>query len=276
LCYGIYLTELLLKEKVKTFHLLLIALYLAVALTGCSHYNLNRDVIFQTSTINALLEGIYDGDVTFDRLKKYGDFGIGTFNNLDGEMLELEGNVYQMRVDGKAYRVPDSMKTPFAVVTFFEADKRVILNKKVDYKGLNEFLDGVTPSKNIFYAVKIDGTFSYIKARSVPSQKKPYPKLVDAVKKQAIVEFRNVKGTLAGFYLPEYMKGINVTGYHFHFITKDRTAGGHTLACQVEDATVAIDYTNGFYMVLPEGEGFFRVDLGKEKQRELEEVEYAK
>ena len=250
--------------------------FLFVSLFGCAHNDIKRDILFQASTINALLEGVYDGDMTFGELKRHGDFGLGTLNRLDGEMLALNGKVYQIRIDGKVYPVDDSMKTPFAVFTFFETDSMANSIRKLDYNGLKDFIESMMPSKNIFYAIKVSGTFDYIKARSVPSQQKPYPKLVDAAKNQAIFNFKNVKGTLVGFYLPDYVKGVNVPGYHFHFIAEDRTAGGHLLDCIADNVLVEIDYTTEFYMVLPGGGGFHEADLKKEKQRELEKVEYNK
>lgn len=93
-----------------------------------------KDVLFQTSTINALSEGVYDGEITYGELKKHGDVGIGTFNDLDGEMIELDGNFYQIKADGIVYLVDDSMRTPFAVVTFFEPDKTLLLDKSMDYQ----------------------------------------------------------------------------------------------------------------------------------------------
>lgn len=251
----------------------LIAMFGVIALSGCAHLQENRDVLFQTSTINALLEGGYDGEVTFGQLKEHGDFGIGTFNSLDGEMIGLGGKFYQIKADGIAYPVSDSAKTPFAVVTFFESDMAVLLDEPLNFKQLEEYLDNRLPTKNIFYAIKIEGVFRYVKTRSVPKQDKPYPPLVEVVKNQPTFEFYNAKGTIVGFYCPSYVAGINVGGYHFHFITEDRKKGGHLLECQLQNVKVEIDETSRFYMVLPQSEEFGKLDLGEEKQKDLEEVE---
>jgi len=96
-------------------------------LMGCAHVQKN-DVVFQSSTINTLLKGIYDGDVTFGELKRNGDFGLGTFNALDGEMIGLAGTFYQIKADGVAYPVEDSVKTPFAGVSFFAPDDTLELD----------------------------------------------------------------------------------------------------------------------------------------------------
>jgi len=244
-----------------------------LTLYGCSHLQGNRDVLFQTSTLGALLEGVYDGHTTCGELKRHGDFGIGTFDALDGEMVVLGGKVYQVRADGKVYSPKDSLGTPFAVVTFFEPDKTLVLDSCRDYEELQEYLDSSLPTKNILYAIRIESTFTYIKTRSVPKQKKPYPRLVEVVKNQPTFEFHNVRGTIVGFRLPFYMDGINVPGYHFHFITEDKTAGGHLLDCSASNVNIELDYTHGFYMVLPEQSEFYRADMTKKEHGEVEKVE---
>ncbi len=252
---------------------LLVVTFLSIAIYGCTNLQKNEDIVFQTSTISALLEGVYDGNVTYKDLKKHGDFGIGTFNNLDGEMIGLEGRFYQIKADGIAYSVLDSMKTPFAVVTFFKPDKALLLDKLANCKQLEQYLDNLLPTKNIIYAFKIKGNFKYIKTRSVPKQSKPYPPLIEVVKDQPTFEFNNVTGTIAGFWFPDYMEGVNVPGYHFHFITEDRKAGGHILDCQLHNGRIEIDYLSELFMALPENSEFYNADLTKKKTGELENVE---
>src|SRR4030042_5510896 len=230
--------------------LLLILLAIAIAVPGCSTSTTNRDVLYQISMYSVLSEGGYDGYVTYKDLKQHGNLGIGTFDNLDGEMIALAGEFYQIKADGKAYSVDDSMEAPFAVVTFFETDKAVPLDNIADYEQLKQRLDSVLPDKDIFYAIKIDGDFEYVKARSVPAQGKPYPSLDEALKGQMLFEFHDVAGTLVGFWCPVYVDGINVPGYHFHFITADRKNGGHLLECKIKSARAEIDYTSGFSMEL--------------------------
>ena len=253
----------------------LLLLLLPFSLAGCSSSQGNDDTLFQISTINALLDGDYTGSMTFGELKRHGTFGLGTFDSLDGEMIGLEGSFYQIKTDGVAYPVPDSMTTPFAVVTVFNADNTLSSQDGMDYEGLKKYLDEAIPDKSIFYAVKIEGTFNYIKTRSVPKQQEPYPPLVEVVKEQTIFEFHDIEGTIVGFRSPDSVKGgVNVPGYHLHFITEDRKAGGHLLACQLQDGTIAIDYTSEFYMVLPQHEStLYTPDLGKDRREELKKVE---
>jgi hypothetical protein len=119
-----------------------------------------QETLTQVSTIGALINGVYDGVISYGELKKYGDFGIGTFEGLDGEMVALDREFYQIKSDGHVYKVKDSIKTPFACVTFFDTDIKEKLNEGMNYTNIRGFIDDMIPTKNIFYAIKIDGTFS--------------------------------------------------------------------------------------------------------------------
>ena len=146
----------------------------------------SNDTLFQTSTMSALMQGVFDGSTTFKDLKAYGDFGLGTVQSLDGEMIELDGRFYQVKSDGVAYRLNDSTKTPFAEVTFFRTDETVVSNGTSNLTQLDGYLDSKLDTKNIFYAIRIDGTFDYVKTRSVPIQSKPYPTLSEAQRSEDI------------------------------------------------------------------------------------------
>jgi acetolactate decarboxylase len=257
----------------RVYHLMAAIILLIIAVSGCSVLRGNNDVLFQTSTIDALLAGVYDGDRTIGELKKHGDFGIGTFDDLDGEMVMLGGEVYQVKADGKVYSINDSMETPFAAVTFFETDKVIGMDKVSTFEQMVQYFDSILPTKNVFYAVKIDGLFEYIKTRSVPRQNKPYPPLAEVVKTQPIFEFRGIEGTVVGFRCPSYVNGVNVPGYHLHFIARDKKSGGHVLELQMQNARVELDNTPEFYMALPQSREFYQLDLTKGKQTELDKVE---
>lgn len=234
---------------------------------------LGYDVLYQISTIDALLQGVYEGALSIGTLETHGDFGIGTLDGLDGEMLALDGNYYQVKNDGIAYPVSENMTTPFATVTYFETDETLRLEKPMNLTELEQYLDLNLPSENFFYAVKIDGNFSYLKARSVPKQEPPYPKLADVVANQTVFEFENVSGMLVGFRTPDYVTSINVPGYHLHFITENRSAGGHVLEFELENGTAYLDTTPAFFMELPTSDNFSKVELGKDLKAEMETVE---
>lgn len=261
-------------NRIKIYCLILL---LAVMAAGCMPgIRTDRDTLFQESTIGALMQGVYDGGLTVGELRSYGDFGIGTFDALDGEMLVLDGVVYQAVLDGTMQAVPDSATTPFAAVTFFDADQVVVLNRQMDLDQLQSYIDGLLDSENYFYAVRIDGKFGFVKTRSVPAQNQPYPPLSEAVKNQQVTEFRDVEGTVVGFRSPPYVEGVNVPGYHFHFVDRDRKKGGHVLGLLTSDVTVSIDLTTNFVMELPGTQGFHQAKLGTDAAAGLEQVEKGK
>ncbi len=233
-----------------------------------------RETMTQISTLGAIVNGVYDGVMTYGVLKEYGDFGIGTFQALDGEMMAFDGEFYQVKADGIAYHVADDMETPFAMVTFFDTDYSGNLAQGLNYASLQEYIDSIIPSVNTFCAIKIEGTFTYMKTRSVPAQQKPYPPLVEVTKDQPIFEFEEVEGVMVGFRSPPFIVGLNMPGYHLHFLTQNKDAGGHVLEFTIGQADVFIDYTPDFMMILPSmGSDFYKIDLTADIQSELEQAE---
>ncbi len=226
----------------------------------------------QISTINALMTGVYDGNCTVQALKSYGNFGIGTFNNLDGEMAILDGVCYKMQSDGNVIQPPENEKVPFASITVFETDSSIVLHKLAQKSVISE-LDNTIPTTNIFFAVRIDGYFNKVKVRSVPKQSPPYVPLIKVIEKQSVFEFENIEGTLIVFRCPDYSKGINVPGYHFHFISKDKQKGGHVLDFSLEHATANIEKLNEFLMLLPSDQSFYKASLSADKEKELNIIE---
>jgi acetolactate decarboxylase len=231
--------------------------------------------LFQTSTIDALLDGNYEGDVSFAELGACGDFGLGTFDALDGEMVGLDGAFYQVKADGRAYEVDGRMKTPFAVVTFFEPGSPRTFTAPMDYAALCAYLDETVGDVATVHAVRVEGHFDYVKTRSVPRQRKPYPPLVEVVKHQPTFEFHDVRGSLVGFRFPDYVQGLNVSGYHFHFITEDRSAGGHLLACQTACVELRVDHESDLRLELPGGVAGGIPDLAASKKDLLKRIENA-
>lgn len=249
-------------------------LSLALVFTGgCRPCVRKTDALYQTSTIDALLVGVYDGTTTFATLKEHGDFGIGTLHALDGEMIALDGGYYQVKSDGTVLTIADGATTPFAAVKFFSPEKTLPISGPRDLDGLVRELDSLLPTRNLFYAVRIDGAFPYVKTRSVPAQRKPYPGLAEAARNQSVFEFRDIRGTILGFRNPDFVKGINLPGFHFHFISADRKSGGHLLACRLDGALVSLDAASEFRLVLPGGDDFYGSDLGTDRSRELESAE---
>jgi len=243
-------------------------LLFTLLLFGCAH---NENTVTQISTIDALLAGGYDGSEQIGKLKSYGDFGIGTFDRLEGEMIILDGQVYQAKDNGRIYKA-ERGTTPFASVSLFRPDISMKLGSPVDYRAFEMFADSLIRDDNLFYAIKAEGKFKAMTVRSVPAQSKPYRPLAEVVKTQSVFEYKDIEGTIVGYRLPAYVKGINVAGYHLHFIDSSKTYGGHILAFEMTDGTVSIDKQNRFRMILPE-RGLEELDLAKDRSDELHRVE---
>ena len=210
----------------------------------------DQDTLYQVSTIQNLSAGGYEGSLTLGQLENKGDFGIGTFNRLDGEMIVLNNTVYQVKSNGTITNPSEYEKIPFIMLTYFEADNTTNVNAS-NGSDLENSLNKSFPQNNIFYAIKIEGNFSYIKARSVPEQNPPYKNLTEVIKNQTVFEFKNVNGTLVGFWCPDNVGGINNPGFHFHFISENKTEGGHVLEFAVSNATMQLDDTPKFYLNIP-------------------------
>ncbi len=201
---------------------------------------INRHTFFQASLMTALLDGIYDGELTIGELLGKGNFGIGTFNGLDGEMVILDGVCWQLRGDGTATRATMTQKTPFAVATNFVPHIVRRAPENTVRADITPYIDSVVPSANYMYALRICGEFEWVKTRTVVKQSKPYPKMVDATEADESIDFENVRGVIAGFRTPVYEKGISVPGCHVHFIDDDRTSGGHVLDFKLKSGTIEI------------------------------------
>lgn len=259
--------------KYKVLSLALALVLASTALSACAPA-VSRETLTQVSTIDALMNGVYDGMTTVDELKKYGDFGIGTFAGLDGEMILLDGVYYQVKADGIAYTVKDSVGTPFAAVTFFDSDVEAQLDRDASYLQVQEYLDSILPTDNIFYAIRISGTFSIMQTRTVPAQQKPYLPLAEVIRNQTVFELKNIEGTIVGFRCPSYVNGINVPGYHLHFLSADNKAGGHVLDFKVIQATASVDNASEFNLILPGPDSdFYQLDLTPDISDDLDKVE---
>lgn len=208
-----------------------------------------EEQIFQVSTLPALSAGGFDGITPYPRLHTLGDFGLGTFDQLDGEMVALDGTFYQVRADGVAHPVAPTAKAPFADVTFFKADRIMEVAAPLSYEQLSDYLLQALPDPDAYYAIRIDGAFQTLRVRSVPPQQKPYPTLAEAIDQQVVFDYDQIEGTMVGFYMPAATADVGIPGFHFHFISKDKTRGGHVLNVQLEQAQIAVDDSDGLALL---------------------------
>ena len=217
------------------------------------HAEREPHVLFQASTLEALLEANYDGDVSFAELAEHGNLGVGTFDAVDGEMIAVDGEFLRAAVDGAVGAVEPSARTPFAVVTFFEPTHRFELADPLGGDAFTGALDAELGDPGAVHALRIDGRFDRVRARSVARQRKPYPPMTEVVKGQHVFDLDAVEGTMVGFRFPDYAKGINVPGYHLHFVTADRARGGHVLECRPRGVSVLVDDSVDLHVELPAG-----------------------
>lgn len=206
----------------------------------------DKDTVFQLAAFNTFSTGQYAGAMPYSEIEQHGDFGIGTFEGLNGEMLALNGVFYQITSSGVPKEVEPTQISPHATVTYFEADKNFTV-AGLNYIDLKERIDKQLDTlKDVIYAIKVSGTYDYVQARSPEKQVEPYPNLTDALKTQAIFNFTDVSATAVGYWFPSSMNGVVPAGYHLHIITDNHTAGGHLLDCIINNATVQVDVNNKY------------------------------
>lgn len=267
-----------------------IALLMVIAGTGCQGGQNNgsksaelsgtpkSDAIYQVSLLNGLMLGDYDGTVSVGALHALGDTGIGTFDQLDGEMIFVDGVVYKAKADGSVEIQPDQETVPFAAVTYFDED--IIPRKIVDVQSieaLKTILDQVITEEaddfNRFYVVTLEGSYVMAHVRSVPPQEKPYHPLAEIAKTQVEYTYENLEGTIVAVRCPDYVKGINLPGWHLHFLSGDKTKGGHLLDASLRQGTLKMDEVSEFQLRLPDTEAFADLNLVEDLGKDTKSVE---
>jgi acetolactate decarboxylase len=209
----------------------------------------------------ALLDAVYDGEMSVDELLTRGNFGLGTFNALDGEMIIDGGVVHQFRADGRAGAVPGDLHTPFACVTEFKPEYTVHLDGPTEKAELEALVDGIVGNPNLFVALRFVGWFDTVETRTVFCQCRPYPPMLDVVSQQPTRRFQSERGVMLGFRTPGYMQGVNVAGYHLHFLTGDHKRGGHVTGYQLAEGRLELAVISDIEIALPRTADFARANL---------------
>lgn len=257
-----------------------------IALAGCSQpgsqsaegasVTQNREAVYQVSLLQSLTEGDFEGSVPVGDLKRHGDTGIGTFDGLNGELVMLDGEVWQAAGDGSVNLMEDTATIPFGNVTFLDSDETLDVSGAESFEALLKQLNGRVAELgiNYFYAVRIDGTFDKMNVRSEHKQEKPYPTIVEALAvDQTFFDLEEVEGSMVGMYCPPYAADMNSAGWHFHFVTADRSQGGHVLDCVVSKATATIDQTKEFDLALPGSQKFESTDFTVDRTADVKKAE---
>jgi acetolactate decarboxylase len=228
--------------------------------------------LFQVSTSAALVEGLYQGAVQVSRLLRHGDFGLGTFIDLDGEMVVLEGVCYRVASDGVVTNVEGHHLIPYAVVTRFSAEFSRPSQRVNSFSELVAVCDHLRTSQNAFYAFRVGGMFSFVKTRVMKAV--PHGTGLKAASSgQQEFTFTDQEGTLVGLWSPGFAGSFSVPGYHFHFLSADRKRGGHVLECKAVDVTIGGCAMHEMHVSLPETAEFLKADLSRDPSEDLMSAE---
>ncbi len=233
-----------------------------------SFFGLDHHSLFQVSTSGALVEGVFQGCTRVSDLKSHGDFGLGTFPSLDGEMIMLDGNCYQALAGGHIRAAEDDWLVPFAVVTRFSADREHRLQNITSFDQLAQKIDHLRPSENVFVGMRLEGLFDTLNLRTA-CKANPGEGLITATSHQSVFELSEVQGTLVGFWTPTYARTINVPGYHLHFISSDYKYGGHVLDLTARELNLDLHLETDFHMAIPETKEFLQADLSGDPTDDL-------
>ena len=237
--------------------------------TSTSDVMTDKNTFYQYNIWWGFVNKVFDGDLTVKELKTKGDIGLGSYTKLEGELVMLDGIPYRIREDGSVSVPEDEDKIVYVDAAFFEPEFSFELNQQINFDSLRELINGKLPTKNQFYAFTIKGDFNYLKCGGLTRQEKPYTDGLDVlIPARPVFERENFPGTIVGFYCPEFIGNINVAGYHFHFISDDKTFGGHVMELEAESLTVQVDPLLDYHFTLPDTEDFFNVSLDKEFQYE--------
>jgi acetolactate decarboxylase len=236
------------------------------------HFQTARHRAYQISTSAALVQGVYDGAVSSRTLLANGDFGLGTFEHLDGEMVVLDGKIYQVSGDGSVQRRQDDFPVPFAVVSQFQPEETFDVSAVGSLKELERACDRHRESDNLFYALRADSVFERMHTRAMKATGEGTG-LAAAAQAESEFHFKNIEGTLVGIWSPRYSSSFSVPGYHFHFISKDRTKGGHVLDCGAKALHAGIQMLSEYDVQLPEAGSFLKTNLVVETTSTLQRAE---
>ncbi len=236
------------------------------------YFQIGRHRAYQISTSAALVQGMSDGAVSSRKLLANGDFGLGTFEHLDGEMVVLEGIIYQAYGDGTVVARPDDFQTPFAIVSRFQPDENFEARDIGSLDDLERACDPHRESENLFYALRVDGVFERMHTRAVKATSEG-TRLLAAAETQPEFRFKDIEGTLVCVWSPRYSSSFSIPGYHFHFISKDRTKSGHVLDCSAKGLRVGIQTLFEYDVRLPEVGSFLRETLTVDTTKDLQRAE---
>jgi acetolactate decarboxylase len=224
--------------------------------------------LYLCAPVNALVEGIYEEKIPLSEVKKHGDFGLGTFDHLDGEMVMLDGAIYQITSDGRVQQIEEGAMTPFSCVTFYRPVSHDQLDAPLSSDDFLTWIQRLLPSPNLCYALRIEGRFASVIVRSVPKQES-YRPLVEVAKEQPVFQFWNIVGTLAGFFTPAFLGSLNVPGLHLHYLSEDLRHGGHLLSCEPLQVRAGVQMLHHVELALPISLDYLTWDFRRDVNQDI-------
>lgn len=239
-----------------------------------------EDQIYQVSTLQALALGYSRKVVEIGELLEHGDTGLGTFEDLHGEMIVVDGNCYRADHEGNVQEVMLNEATPFASVMFMKGKRKFTVENIESIDELKTQLDLKVEEDfglNSMHVARVDGIFSQVQARSESPYRSHHVELKDILDmNQTAFTFENIKGYLVGLYYPDYMDGINAPGWHFHFLSEDRTKGGHVFDLTIDNGEVKLDKLSRIQLQLPKEAAFDTYALKEASSEDIKKVEQGK
>ncbi len=266
------------KNKIGSFILLICISWIQGLAQDTLSPAIKRDgILYQFGMPNAFMGGLYSGALSIGELKKHGDFGIGAPDKLDGELIMGNGRMYQTRFTGKTFPVVDSGTTCLFFVCYFKADTSIYSCAMLETKEAFEYIDSFLNNKNGMYAIRITGTFDYLKTRAFPPVTiKPSPDITALMDQQHFFEMRKIKGAFIGFKLPSFVDGWSIPGFHFHFISDEKSSGGHVTGFAWNNVLIEIEELHQIQVALPQTYEFRQFNFKKNRTEDLKRLENGK
>ncbi len=230
--------------------------------------------LYQVGVLQAYFHEVYDGTVSYAEIMPHGDFGLGTYNAINGEVIALDGKFYHIDYTGQVRDVDSKAKTPFAMVTQFQEDDNFIIQNIASFDELKDTLDKHIASTNYIYMLRIDGEFEYLKCRSVKPLQKPYQPILESLETaECYFELEKTRGTLVVARFPAYLSQLNNPGYHMHYIDAAKQNGGHVIDVTVANANVKVCQIKNLHVMLDDSDEFrdAEMDVVDEEEISVEE-----
>lgn len=228
--------------------------------------------VTQFAVLDALLAGAYDSGIPVGEVRALGDFGIGCCESLGGEVIILDGDVFECTIDERPDRMSDEQILPFVDVCRFHAVSAQPITG-ADLPAFTAQVEDQLVSRNLFHAVRVDGVFTAVRVRVTQRQEHPFRPLAEVTKSQIETVIADARGTLVGFWAPAIYQGVTVAGLHVHFIADDRSIGGHVLDVIIGAAELKLAAYSRFDLRLPTDEHFLRTELTHNEDHRIVAVE---